>query len=84
MHYGGYACDMDAIMALAGKHGLAVIEDAAHAPGSSLDGRGLGTWGRAGVFSFFSNKNLATGEGACWSPTMRSSHGGRACWARMP
>lgn len=63
MHYGGYACDMDAIMALAGKHGLTVIEDAAHAPGSSLDGRGLGTWGRAGVFSFFSNKNLATGEG---------------------
>jgi len=63
MHYGGYACDMDAILALAGKHGLVVIEDAAHAPGASLDGRGLGTWGRAGVFSFFSNKNLATGEG---------------------
>lgn len=63
MHYGGYACDMDAIMVLAAKHGLTVIEDAAHAPGASLDGRGLGTWGRAGVFSFFSNKNLATGEG---------------------
>lgn len=63
MHYGGYACDMTAIISLAEKYHLAVIEDAAHAPGSSLEGRHLGTWGKAGVFSFFSNKNLATGEG---------------------
>jgi dTDP-4-amino-4,6-dideoxygalactose transaminase len=40
-----------------------VEEDAAHAPGASLNGRMLGTWGDAAVFSFFSNKNLATGEG---------------------
>lgn len=63
MHYGGYACDMPAILALAEKHGLQVLEDAAHAPGSSLNHQHLGTWGRVGVFSFFSNKNLATGEG---------------------
>jgi dTDP-4-amino-4,6-dideoxygalactose transaminase len=63
MHYGGYACDMPAILTLAERHGLQVLEDAAHAPGSSLNQKHLGTWGRVGVFSFFSNKNLATGEG---------------------
>ncbi len=63
MHYGGYACDMPAILDLAGKHHLKVIEDAAHAVGSSLGGQHLGTIGAAGCFSFFSNKNLSTGEG---------------------
>ena len=63
MHYGGYPCRMKAIAEIAARHGLAVIEDAAHAPGASLDGKALGTWGEAGCFSFFSNKNLATGEG---------------------
>ena len=63
MHYAGYACAMPAIRALAQKHGLALIEDAAHAPGAELDGIKLGAWGDAAAFSFFSNKNLATGEG---------------------
>jgi dTDP-4-amino-4,6-dideoxygalactose transaminase len=63
VHYGGYACRMPDIMEIARRHGLAVIEDAAHAPGASLGGRALGTWGDVGCFSFFSNKNLATGEG---------------------
>lgn len=63
MHYGGYPCDMAAINAIARKHGLAVIEDAAHAPGTELDGKKAGTFGDIGCFSFFSNKNLATGEG---------------------
>jgi dTDP-4-amino-4,6-dideoxygalactose transaminase len=63
VHYGGYACDMPTIMALAQKHGLIVIEDAAHAIGSQLEGRMLGTWGQVGCFSFFSNKNMTTGEG---------------------
>ena len=63
MHYGGYACDMPAILALARQHDLAVIEDAAHASGAWLEGRALGTWGRVGCYSFFSNKNMTTGEG---------------------
>ncbi|NMB87614.1 MAG: DegT/DnrJ/EryC1/StrS family aminotransferase [Chloroflexi bacterium] len=63
VHYGGYACDMPALLALARGYGLAVIEDAAHAVGAELDDRKLGTWGDVGCFSFFSNKNLTTGEG---------------------
>lgn len=63
MHYGGYACDMPGILALARQHGLVVIEDAAHAAGSTLAGRSLGAWGQTGSYSFFSNKNLTTGEG---------------------
>lgn len=63
MHYAGYPCRMPEIMEIARQHNLFVIEDAAHAPGATLDGRGLGTWGDIGCFSFFSNKNLAVGEG---------------------
>lgn len=63
MHYAGYPCDMDAIMDLAKKHNLKVIEDAAHAVGSTLDGRNMGCVGDVGCFSFFSNKNMTTGEG---------------------
>ncbi len=63
MHYAGYPCRMREILALAEKHGLPVIEDAAHAPGASLEGKALGSWGAAGCFSFFSNKNMSTGEG---------------------
>jgi dTDP-4-amino-4,6-dideoxygalactose transaminase len=63
VHYGGYPCRMPEIMEIARRQGLAVVEDAAHAPGAFLDGRALGTWGDVGCFSFFSNKNLATGEG---------------------
>jgi dTDP-4-amino-4,6-dideoxygalactose transaminase len=63
VHYSGFACEMPAILDIAKQHGLAVIEDAAHAVGASLDGQALGTWGDVGVFSFFGNKNLTTGEG---------------------
>ncbi len=63
MHYGGYPCQMQEILEIASRHGLAVIEDAAHAPGASFDGRSLGTWGDIGCFSFFSNKNMSSGEG---------------------
>lgn len=63
MHYGGYPCRMPEILEIASRYRLAVIEDAAHAPGAALEGRGLGAWGDVGCFSFFSNKNLATGEG---------------------
>jgi dTDP-4-amino-4,6-dideoxygalactose transaminase len=63
MHYGGHPCQMEAILDIARRRGLAVIEDAAHAPGASWRGRMCGTIGDVGCFSFFSNKNLPTGEG---------------------
>jgi dTDP-4-amino-4,6-dideoxygalactose transaminase len=63
VHYAGYPCDMPTILSIAKQHGLFVIEDAAHAVGSELNGRKLGAWGDIGCFSFFSNKNMTTGEG---------------------
>ena len=63
LHYGGFPCDMDSVLDIATRHGLSVIEDAAHAPGASWRGRKCGTIGRVGCFSFFSNKNLPIGEG---------------------
>lgn len=63
VHYGGYPCRMDALLDICERHGLFLIEDAAHAPGATWDGRALGTLGDAGCFSFFGNKNMTTGEG---------------------
>ena len=63
LHYGGHACAMEDVLALAGEHDLIVIEDAAHAPGATWRGRACGTIGDVGCFSFFSNKNLPIGEG---------------------
>jgi dTDP-4-amino-4,6-dideoxygalactose transaminase len=63
LHYAGFPCDMAAIDLIAERHGLAVVEDAAHAPGASLGGRMCGTLGNVGCFSFFANKNLPVGEG---------------------
>jgi dTDP-4-amino-4,6-dideoxygalactose transaminase len=61
--YGGHPGELEALRALADRHGLLLLEDAAHAAGARLRGRHLGTFGAAGAFSFFSNKNLAVGEG---------------------
>jgi len=71
MHYGGYLCRMAEIHTLCQKHGLALIEDACHAVGARyLDPQGrvphnrmAGNVGDLAAFSFFSNKNMATGEG---------------------
>jgi dTDP-4-amino-4,6-dideoxygalactose transaminase len=87
MHYGGYPCDMRSIMGIAKRYGLYVIEDSAHAPGSEYEGRKCGTIGEMGCFSFFSNKNLVTGEGGMvvtqnreWAEKVRwmRSHGMKA------
>lgn len=63
MHYAGFACDMPAILRIAEKYKLPIIEDAAHAIGASLEGKALGTWGDVGCYSFFGNKNMTTAEG---------------------
>jgi dTDP-4-amino-4,6-dideoxygalactose transaminase len=65
VHYAGYAADLVALQEICDRHGLALIEDAAHAPSATggAEGRKLGTQGLAGCFSFFSNKVLSCGEG---------------------
>jgi dTDP-4-amino-4,6-dideoxygalactose transaminase len=64
VHYGGLACDMRAILALAHERGLKVVEDAAHALPSSYGGQLVGTLqSDATVFSFYANKTMTTGEG---------------------
>lgn len=63
VHLLGNACDMDRIMDIAKRHGLAVIEDAAQAPGTTWRGRKVGSIGHAGVFSLQQSKNIMTGEG---------------------
>lgn len=63
VHVGGNPADMDAIMALAEEHGIAVLEDAAQAHGARIGGRGVGSIGHIGSFSFQATKNLNAGEG---------------------
>ncbi len=64
VHYAGYPCqDIIAISQLCRDKGIGLIEDVAHAPGATIDGRACGTFGDLGCFSFFSNKNLSIGEG---------------------
>lgn len=63
VHFAGRACEMDAIMAIAAKHRLLVIEDCAHAIETTYHGRKAGTFGDFGCFSFYATKNVVTGEG---------------------
>ena len=64
VHYGGLAADMPALLDMARRHGLKVVEDAAHALPATCGGKLIGTLGSdATVFSFYANKNITTGEG---------------------
>ncbi|MBI5818230.1 MAG: dTDP-4-amino-4,6-dideoxygalactose transaminase [Verrucomicrobia bacterium] len=63
VHYAGVACDMDAILNLARKHGLLVVEDAAQAVDSFYKGKPLGSLGSMATFSFHETKNVISGEG---------------------
>ncbi|MFC7394937.1 dTDP-4-amino-4,6-dideoxygalactose transaminase [Scopulibacillus cellulosilyticus] len=63
VHYAGVACEMDAIMKLADKYGLFVVEDAAQGVMSMYKGRPLGTIGHFGCYSFHETKNFTSGEG---------------------
>jgi len=63
VHFAGHPCEMDALMRVAHRHGLAVIEDCAHAMEATLRGRRVGSWGDVGAFSFYATKNITTGEG---------------------
>lgn len=63
VHYAGVVCDMEPVMALAARHGLTVIEDAAQALLASRNGRQGGTFGRFGTLSFHETKNVIAGEG---------------------
>jgi dTDP-4-amino-4,6-dideoxygalactose transaminase len=65
VHYAGLPVDLDALYALAKKHSLRIIEDAAHAIGTDYKGRKIGSFGDTQVFSFHPNKNMTTGEGGC-------------------
>jgi dTDP-4-amino-4,6-dideoxygalactose transaminase len=67
VHYGGYDAAPAQLAELCERHGLALIEDCAHAPFSEADGQSFGTFGFAGCFSFFPNKVLGIGEGGALS-----------------
>jgi perosamine synthetase len=92
VHYAGYPCDMRAIMDIAKRYGLIVIEDAAHAFPALYEGRFVGTIGDITCFSFYATKNISTGEGgmattanAEWAERMKimSLHGiSKDAWKR--
>lgn len=63
MHFAGFPCDMAAIAQICEEANLALIEDACHGLGGSLDGKAMGSLGDIGCFSFYSNKIITTGEG---------------------
>lgn len=81
VHLYGHPVDMDPIMALAEKHGLWVIEDAAEAHGARYKGRRVGSIGHFGSFSFYGNKIITTGEGGILT-TPDTEWAERAAWLR--
>jgi len=74
----GQPADLPAVEAIAERHGLKLIEDAAQSHGAALDGRRSGSWGQ-GVFSFYPTKNMTTGEGGM----ITTADGDLAEWARL-
>ncbi len=92
VHFAGYPCDMDPIMDIADRYGLAVIEDAAHALFTRYKDRPVGSIGDLTCFSFYATKNLTTGEGGMvttaneeWANRIRmmSLHGmSKNAWSR--
>ena len=82
VHLYGQCADMDPILAVADRHGIPVIEDAAQAIGAEYKGRRAGSMGRYGCFSFFPSKNLAPPATAAWSrPRTPQWPNGSACSA---
>ncbi len=85
VHFGGYPADLDKIVKIARKHKLALIEDSAHAQGSQWRGKGVGSYGDYGTFSFQQSKSLTAGEGGIvlckslknWRAAYRYSNLGR-------
>ncbi|MBU0455161.1 MAG: DegT/DnrJ/EryC1/StrS aminotransferase family protein [Pseudomonadota bacterium] len=65
VHFAGLPVDLDPIYALAKKHNLRVLEDAAHAIGAEYKGKRIGSFGDVQIFSFHPNKNMTSGEGGC-------------------
>ena len=63
VHMAGAPCDMDAIMRVANKHDIPVLEDCAQCNGGSFKGRKVGTFGKVGIYSLQINKNVTAGEG---------------------
>jgi len=63
VHIYGHSCDMDPILAIAAKHGIPVLEDAAEVHGATYKGKKCGSLGTVGAFSFYGNKIITTGEG---------------------
>src|SRR5207245_450458 len=63
VHLFGNTADLEALGELAGRHGLAIVEDAAEAHGATFGGRPVGAIGDIGTFSFYGNKIITTGEG---------------------
>jgi dTDP-4-amino-4,6-dideoxygalactose transaminase len=93
VHFAGYAAPVDELASLCDDLGLALIEDTAHAPSATLNGKKLGSFGLASAFSFFSNKVLPVGEGGLLatndeavarSAILRRSHGmTRGSWDKF-
>lgn len=75
VHFAGVPCeDIEEIRSFCDEKNIALLEDAAHAPGASIHGKNCGAWGDIGCFSFYSNKNLSIGEGGATTTSDHDLH----------